>query len=424
MKRTLAVARWEFWQNLKSRSFLIATFATPLLSLGLMALVIWIARIAAGGGETQLAVLDRAGVFAELQSRLRDSDYRLTAFTGPEAELPARMQQGEFDGYLVLESDFFESRQARYVPKPREGLRVNLRELESQGAPRAVRDALSQILLAHELQQVGLPSERAKELGRGVQIRVEAAPEAAMEQLKTGLTIGVGFAIILFLLFITVNSISWILYGVISEKRNRVVELVLSSIRAQDLMSGKILGLGGLALVQAAIWATVGLTIVFVGGPYMGLPTSVVSIAILPFLAWDKIFLYLAYFVLGYLLLAAITAAVSATIGDDLQSASSLGMSLVFLPPVLPLMLFSLVLKNPDHIALKLVSFFPPSTPGMMILRTAVGSVPWWEIVLSVLVLALATYGMMCLAGKIFQLGILMYGKSPTLRELWRWAKS
>lgn len=423
MRETLTVARWEFWQSLKSKTFLIATFATPLISLGFVALVIFVTRVAVGSGETRLAVLDRAGVFDALQSHLNNSSYRLVAVSDPEAELPQRMQRGEFDGYLVIEPDFFESHQVRYVPKPRED-QISLRVLESQSAPRAVRDALSQILLARALQDAGLPPERAQELSHGVQIIVAAAPEAAIEQMKAGLTIGMGFAIIFLLFFITMNSISWILYGVISEKRNRVVEILLSSVTAHDLMSGKILGLGGLALVQAAIWAIVGLTVIFVGGPYVGIPTTAIGLAVLPFLAWEKLLLYLAYFVLGYLLLAALSAAISATMSDDLQSASSLGMSLVFIPPVLPLMLFSMVLSKPDHIILKIVSFFPPATPGMMILRTAVGDVPWWEVLLSLIVLALGTYGTMRLAGKIFRTGILMYGKSPTLRELWRWVKT
>lgn len=421
----LTVARWEFWQSLKSKTFLIATFATPLISLGLVAVVLLITRAAVEDRETRLAVLDRAGVFGELQGHLNNSSYRLVAVSDPEAELPQRMQRGEFDGYLVIEADFFESRQVRYVPKPREGLRqINLQALETRSAPRAVRDALSQILLARALQNAGLPPEQAQELGQGVQIIVAAAPEAAIEQMKAGLTIGMGFAIIFLLFFVTMNSISWILYGVISEKRNRVVEILLSSVTAHDLMSGKILGLGGLALVQAAIWAIVGLTVIFVGGPYLGVPTTAIGLAILPFLAWEKLLLYLVYFVLGYLLLAALAAAISATMSDDLQSASSLGMSLVFIPPVLPLMLFSMVLSKPDHIILKIVSFFPPATSGMMILRTAVGDVPWWEVLLSLIVLALGTYGTMRLAGKIFRTGILMYGKSPNFRELWRWVKT
>jgi hypothetical protein len=115
-----------------------------------------------------------------------------------------------------------------------------------------VREALSQILLRYELQQLGLPLERAAQLSQGVQISVEATPEAAMEQLRAGVTVGVGFVIILLLLFITMNSITWIMYGVISEKRNRVVELVLSSIRARDLMAGKIVGLGGLGSPASA----------------------------------------------------------------------------------------------------------------------------------------------------------------------------
>jgi ABC-2 type transport system permease protein len=419
------VARWEFVQNLKSKAFLIATFVAPIFSLSLIALVIVIARTAERSPETRLAVIDRAGVFAELSEQLRGSDYKIVLFNSSESELPARMQRGEFDGYLVIESDFFETRQARYVPKSRQGLGINIQELRSQGVPRPVREALSQIVLRHELQQLGLPLERAAQLSQGVQITVQAAPEAATEQLRAGVTVGVGFVIILLLLFITMNSITWIMYGVISEKRNRVVELVLSSIRARELMAGQDCGAwGAWRLVQALIWAVVGLTIIFIGGPLVGLPTSVISLAIFPFLAWEKVLLYLVYFVLGYLFLASLTAAVSATLSDDLQSASSFGMSLVFLPPILPVMLFSLVLSNPDHIALRIISFFPPSTPGMMILRTAVSAVPWWEILLSVIVLATATYGMMRLAGKIFQIGILMYGKSPTLRELWRWMKT
>jgi ABC-type Na+ efflux pump permease subunit len=283
------VARWEFVQNLKSKAFLIATFVAPIFSLSLIALVIVIARTAERSPETRLAVIDRAGIFAELSEQLRGSDYKIVLFNSSESELPARMQRGEFDGYLVIESDFFETRRARYVPKPRQGLGINIQELRSQGVPRPVREALSQILLRYELQQLGLPLERAAQLSQGIQITVQAAPEAATEQLRAGITVGVGFVIILLLLFITMNSITWIMYGVISEKRNRVVELVLSSIRARDLMAGKIVGLGGLALLQALIWAVVGLTIIFIGGPSVGLPTSVISLAILPFLAWEKI---------------------------------------------------------------------------------------------------------------------------------------
>jgi ABC-type Na+ efflux pump permease subunit len=155
------VARWEFVQNLKSKAFLIATFVAPIFLLSLIALVIVIERTAERSPETRLAVIDRAGVFAELSEQLRNSGYKIVLFNSSESELPARMQRGEFDGYLVIESDFFETRQARYVPKSRQGLGINIQELRSQGVPRPVREALSQIVLRHELQQLGL-SPRAR----------------------------------------------------------------------------------------------------------------------------------------------------------------------------------------------------------------------------------------------------------------------
>jgi ABC-2 type transport system ATP-binding protein len=161
------VARWEFVQNLKSKAFLIATFVAPIFSLSLIALVIVIARTAERSPETRLAVIDRAGVFAELSEQLRGSDYKIVLFNSSESELPARMQRGEFDGYLVIESDFFETRQARYVPKSRQTLGINIQELRSQGVPRPVREALSQILLRYELQQLGLPPSAQPSSAKG-----------------------------------------------------------------------------------------------------------------------------------------------------------------------------------------------------------------------------------------------------------------
>jgi ABC-type Na+ efflux pump permease subunit len=181
------VARWEFVQNLKSKAFLIATFVAPIFSLSLIALVIVIARTAERSPETRLAVIDRAGVFAELSEQLRGSDYKIVLFNSSESELPARMQRGEFDGYLVIESDFFETRQARYVPKPRQGLGINIQELRSQGVPRPVREALSQILYcAMNCSSLGFPSSAQPSSAKGFRFLSKLLPKPQWSNFAPG----------------------------------------------------------------------------------------------------------------------------------------------------------------------------------------------------------------------------------------------
>lgn len=424
MKPVLEMARWEFLQNLKNRLFIVVTFVSPLLMIGIISIVLLVQN-AAQRNEQKIALIDQADIRQEFSAKLAGSMYRVVPVNESETEISKKLQQGEYDGILIVEPRFFETLEARYIPKPRSFFQSAMKgDTSLVATPRSLTDALSQIALAHGLRAVGVSPERIAQLTRGVRVSVATSSAAAQEQFSGGVTLMVAFAIIILLQMITANSQTWILTSVMREKRNRVVEVLLSSISANALMSGKILGLGGLAFLQAVIWASVGMTVIFVGGPYLGLPTGVISAAILPFLAWDKILLYLTYFVLGYFLLAAMCAAVSATTSDDPASASQLNMALVFLPPILPLLLFTLVIEKPDHIALKILSFFPPATPGMMILRTAVSSVPWWEIALTLLLLAVSAWGMLRLAGKIFRVGILMYGKSAGLRELWRWARS
>lgn len=424
MRQTLEMARWEFWQNLKNKLFIIVTFVSPLIMLGIIG-VVFLVQNAGQRNELKIALIDHAGIGQELAAKLAGSSYRVQTVIEPESEIAKRLQKGEFDGILIVETDFSETLAARYIPKPRSFFQSAIKgDVNFIAAPRPITEVLSQIALTHGLQRAGLSSQQITRLTQGVHVSVATSTAEVQEQVSTGLTLGVAFAMIILLQIITTNSITLILTSVMREKRNRVVEILLSSLSANALMSGKILGLGALAFLQAAIWASVGLTVIFVGGPYLGLPTGALAAAVLPFLAWDKVLLYLAYFVLGYFLLAAMCAAVSATTSDDPASASQLNMALVFLPPILPLLLFTLVLDKPDHIALKIISFFPPATPGMMILRTAVSPVPWWEILLTLVLLTLSTWGMMRLAGKIFRIGILMYGKSAGLRELWRWARS
>ena len=207
------------------------------------------------------------------------------------------------------------------------------------------------------------------------------------------------------------------MYAIIKEKQSRVVELMLSSVSAWDLMAGKIVGLGMAGLIQVISWAA---TAFFVANRFASFPLSSLSLV-----HWVS---YPLYFILGYLLIASMFAMVGAAI-KDIHSGGAV--SLIGMLPYLPMVFTYAIINNPDMTWLRIAGFFPPFTPGIMMLRIGATplvsdgarSVPIWEIALSLVTLGLGVFLMMRFATKVFHVGMLMYGKSASFRELWKWGR-
>jgi len=207
------------------------------------------------------------------------------------------------------------------------------------------------------------------------------------------------------------------LYGVMKEKQSRVVEMMMSSVSAWDLMAGKVIGLGFAGLLQVTCWAATGF---FVAGRFF--PVSLASLSLVHWIT------YPLYFLLGYLLIASLYATAGAAM-KDIHSGGAIG--LVGLIPYSPMMLAALIVQQPDLFWIRIAGFLPPFTPGIMLLRigaTPVVSegtrfVPIWEIALSLATLAIGVLLTMRFAAKVFEVGMLMYGKSASAREIWRWGR-
>lgn len=199
------------------------------------------------------------------------------------------------------------------------------------------------------------------------------------------------------------------LYSVVKEKQGRVVELVLSSISAQEMMAGKVIGLGIAGLIQVAVWAAAAY---FVASRF-----TPISLAALGPVHWIT---YPLYFVLGFMLIASIYAATGAVM-KDVQSGGASG--LVGLIPDVPVMFSAFIIENPNHVLVRIAGFIPPFTPSVMLLRVGVGAAAAWEIALSLVSLTVGVLLTMRFAARIFEIGLLMYGKAPSIRELWRWGR-
>ena len=271
------------------------------------------------------------------------------------------------------------------------------------------------VLVAPELRETLpalIPQENVEEW---LQSSLGTDPRPVMETVLAG-----AFAFIF--LFVVLFSGTFVLQNVIREKQSRMVERILAALTPRELIAGKILAFGALGLVQAAIWVAVGLGLLLVAGPYLGLPTWPLLGLLLSYLPWEKLLLFVAYFVLGYLFIASFSAAMGSTMTDVFSGQQTQSL-LVVLPAVLPLSFINLLISDPQTVVYKALSYFPPSIPGAMMLRLALTEVPLWEVLTSLLVLLFSTVLMVRLAGKIFEIGILMYGKSLSLREIWRWTR-
>ena len=198
-----------------------------------------------------------------------------------------------------------------------------------------------------------------------------------------------------------------VFYGVLKEKGRRVVELMLSSVSAKGLMAGKIIGLGLAGLIQVTVWAVIAYF-----AARLFLPITLSGLSPMQLIS------YPLYFIFGYLLIATLYATAASTI-KDVHSGGAQGM--VGLIVYMPMMFLKVLIEHPDLSWIRVAGFFPPFAPSVMMIRIAVTKVPWWEVVLSLTLLVATVYLLARSAAKVFEVAMLMYGKSANIREIWKW---
>ena len=402
MSRLLTVARREFLERVRSKAFLVGAFLGPLLVLAFMAgpgLVMERQR----GRPLRLAIVDASGTLRpdleQALGRLRAGDQPrfvvtpLLARDPTEARREARREAlaGRLDGYLALGPDALATSRVEYYGKNVSNM-VDLQLVEK---------AVEEALVGRRLAQEGLDGARVKSLTRKVGLRTIRLTATGEREDRGGSFI---LALMLFTLLYT-TVLMWgaaIMNGVIEEKSNRVVEVIVSSLPTSHLFAGKLLGVGAAGLTQVVVWS---LTIAGFG---------IYGAAML-------LVCFVMYFLLGYFLYGALYAAVGSAVNTQ-QEAQSLAFP-VMMPLILGFVFFPAVLSSPDSplsVALSMVPFF---TPMLMFLRITALTPPLWQIVLSVVLTVATVAGVTWAAARVYRVGILMYGKRATFPEIVRWAR-
>jgi ABC-2 type transport system permease protein len=411
--RLLFVVRREYLERVRSKAFLAGTVLGPIL---LAAFTVLPSALMARqrGKPLRLAVLDESGglravVESALAARQVDGKRRFEirpAGEGPPGVVRERLKRavlaGEIDGYLFLPGDALERSVAEYHGR-------NVSNVMDIGLlDRALDDAL----IGVRLESAGIDGGRVKHVMRAVDLKTLQLSETGEREDR-----GASFFMSLILLMTLYTTVAmWgaaLMNGVIEEKTNRVVEVVVSSISATELFAGKLLGIGAVGLTQFLVWA----------GFLLGLSTYGGAVAMggarLPEIPLHVAALFVVFFLLGYFLYGAMYAAVGAAVNSQ-QEAQSLVFP-VMIPLILGVMLFPMVLSSPDSPLSVACSFVPFWTPLLMFLRVTTLTPPGWQVALSIALTLATVVFLNWAAARVYRVGILMYGKRPTLPEILRW---
>ncbi len=437
MSNISIIIQREFNERVRKKSFIITTLLMPLLMVALMAAPALIMQFSRGD-EKRIAVIDESGLVAPRLESDEELRFEPTDLTTEEAR---RTLTDRF-GVLRIGGDILEN--------PSD-VKLYANSSSSLSVESSITDQIERILEAEKLKRYNIDNlqQILDEVKTTVTLQTfrndKSQEEETHAQSSTVATVTgyvLGFILYMFLLIYG----QMVMQSVIEEKNNRVLEVMVSSVRPFDLMMGKILGIASVAVVQVAIW---GVLICGIGAAVMphlmppdvmasaqamqqGMPDAaaasgmdpemlqaVVAITDLGYIV--RIFVCLLLFVFGgYLFYSAMFAAVGSAV-DNVQDASQL-QTPITLPIILALLMMFAVIRDPNSQMAFWFSVIPFTSPIVMIVRIPY-DIPLWEIALSLAVLYASFVGMVWFAAKIYRVGIFMYGKKPTLGELFKWVR-
>lgn len=408
-RKVWVVARHEYVVNVKRTGFIIMTAILPLLGIvGLLFATLFSGQAQQIGdffeqqfevGDKPIGVVDHSGYFSPILPEYGDDFLSY----GSEAKAEEGLKAEEISKAMLIGEDYLESGA------------ITVLSLGSGFDAAAVSDSsrVQSFLVDHLLMDQVDPALRSRVADpMKVQPRVLSSGGETRGEGTWGFvfTFVVPFVISFFLIMTVFTSSGYLLQSVAEEKESRVIEIVVSSILPMELMAGKVIGLGALGLTQVLVWLISAAG--FSGGAVALL--AVVGAFSLPLRA---MLLGAVYYALGYTLYAILMAGVGA-LGTTMRESQQLAGIFSFFAAV-PYMLSGILFASPNMLIARILSFFPLTAPTMMMLRLPMAEVPWIDVVGSIAVLVISLPAALWAGGKLFRVGLLIYGKRPTLKEIW-----
>ena len=412
MSNVWAVIRREYLQRVRSKWFVIATIGGPIFMIGITVLPAYF-MVQNESDSRIVAIVDGTGVlydrvaprFEAAGYDVREEEWNVDIQT----ELRQRTTEGDLGGFLMMDDLTLETGDATFYVTDRPS---SIRSLSLQSA--VTRSALE-----YQLTQRGVDADAMLQ-GGGLNIEM-LSDEGANENEPAFFVayIGAFFLYMVILLY----SVA-VMRATLEEKTNRVVEVIISSMKPWHLMLGKIVGVGAVGLTQMAVWLASGALLAGAGIPALvAARPEMVGLEsikeVLPGLG--MLGLFLCFFILGFFMFSGLYAAVGAMCNSDEEAQQAQFPVIMLL--IVPIIFVMQVIQDPMSTLATTLSLIPIFSPILMWARVAGGGVPAWQVGLSFVLMTITVFAIAWLAGRIYKVGILMAGKRPTLPELWRWVR-
>ncbi|SDH51322.1 ABC transporter permease [Desulfosporosinus hippei] len=396
MKLTWKIAKWEFTRNFTNKQFLIGLLLTPIIMLLFAGVPQLISKLDKPQQEV-FYVIDEISEFGQLVEAATDTNLKFVPYQGEQAELDELVLEEEATGYFILNQAFLKTGQ------------VQVHTAEKKVVFKELQGLLSNLLQGLRVQEIGIKQEQVAYLTSPALLSsVQIGGESNGDQSNR---IGVSIALAGIVLFLIFTSGAMLLQSALQEKQDRMAEIILSSVSSDNLMQGKIIGHFLLGISQLVLWLSIGLPAAWY---FLDIPIfEMISLGQLPILIF--------FALTGYLLFAALFVGIGSTM-TDMQSASNT-QGMVFMLPMLGFIFVGPVISNPNGLAAQIGTFFPLTSPTITILRLGLAEVPTWELVVAAITLLVTTLLVIKAAAKLFRVGMLMYGKSASAAEMWKWMR-
>ena len=439
MSNFSVILKREYLSRVKKRSFLIITFLGPLFFAALMiAPSLMMMKSDSMEAKKTIAVLDETGWF---DGKFESSDINTFIYTDINEDIDSLKK-------FVLEGIYDA---ALYIPATSLNVPTNAKLYSNKQIPMSlssyIKSEMKQEVEHRKLLAHGIDPKIVKSVNTSINISTirmdeEEGEKTSYAELES--IIGLVLAIIVyFVIFLFSNQV---LRGVIEEKSNRIIEVIISSVKPFELMMGKIIGIALVGLTQFLLWIvlTIGIYLVANGiilGPEIMSPSGTVMteeisqivdttqgqdimlevVSMIESINFKAILItFLFYFVFGFLLYAALFAAVGGMV--DNETDSNQFVTILSMPLIVAIVCSTAMINNPDSGLGIWLSMIPFTSPVSMMIRIPFG-VPYWQVVVSLLILVLTFVFITWIAAKIYRTGILMYGKKPNLKEIWKWLR-
>lgn len=431
MRNLKLIIEREFKARVRNRTFIVMTFLSPVILVAMILLIAYLSMLNSSE-QRIIGLYDETGAFVEDFQDTEEVQY-----------LDFSKSSLESAKSIVVEREYFG---LIYIPEVEdenelaETVQFFGKEPPGLGTIQAIEKTIAERLTKRELVASGVSLEKLNKAKAEVEVQIQNFSGQRTSKMSNYIKMFFGGAAgYLLMMFIIIYG-NMVMRSVIEEKTNRIIEIIVSSVKPFQLMMGKVIGTSLAGITQFSIWVVLGAILLWGASMAVGLdvlasgsPTAsavqelshpeiaqlILDIRNLPMAS--LLIFFLIYFIGGYFLYSAIYASIGAAVDSETDTQQFM------FPVILPLMLgiyvgFFAVVENPHGSVSTIFSMIPLTSPIVMLMRIPFG-VPWWEIAISIALLIITNFGVLWLAAKIYRVGILMYGKKPSYKEIYKWLK-